>query len=179
MSHPENSSNANTTPIAPVPVSIASPISQRRRVNVNYTPDELMSVLQIMEEILPIGPNEWQLVADNHAENYTRRDATSIRRKWQVLHRMKIPTGDPEILEDVRIAKRIHYKIGLKADLGTERDTFDLTTGQLTGPNTPPDEKETINKSNSISSVPTSTTQSPAIRRTHIRSTHQSRGRHH
>ena len=73
MSNPENSSNANTTPIAPVPVSIASPKSQRRRVNINYTPDELMSVLQIMEEILPIGPNEWQLVADNHAENYTHQ----------------------------------------------------------------------------------------------------------
>ena len=82
MSNPENSSNANTTPIAPVPASIASPISQRRRVNVNYTPDELISVLHIMEEILPISPNEWQLVADNHAENYTRRDVTSIRRKW-------------------------------------------------------------------------------------------------
>ena len=159
MSNPENSSNANTTPIAPVPISIASPISQRRRVNVNYTPDELISVLHIMEEILPIGPNEWQLVADNHAENYTRRDVTNIRRKWQVLHRMKIPTGDPEIPEEVRIAKRIHFKIGLKADLGTEKDTFDLATGQLTDPNTPPDETETINESNSISSVPTSTTQ--------------------
>ena len=92
---------------------------------------------------------------------------------------MKLPTDDPEIPEEVRIVKIIHFKIGLKTDIGTEHDTFYLTTGQLTDPNTPLDEIETINESNSISSVPTSTTQSPAIRRTHIRSTHQSRGRHH
>ena len=67
----------------------------------------------------------------------------------------------------------------MKADLGTEKDTFDLVTGQLTDPNTPPDETETINESNSISYVPTSTTQSPAIRRTHIRNTYQPRSRNH
>ena len=68
---------------------------------------------------------------------------------------MKIPTDDPEIPEEVRVAKIIHFKIGFKADLGTEKDTFDLATGQLTDPNTHPDETETINESNSISSVPT------------------------
>ena len=74
MSNPEKSPNTITIPIVPVSVSIASPTLQRRRVSPNYTPDELMSVLHIMEDILPIGPNKWQLVVDNHVKNYTRRD---------------------------------------------------------------------------------------------------------
>ena len=76
--------------------------------------------------------------------------------------------------------KRIHYKIGSKANLGTKNDTFDLETTQLTDLNVPSDETETTNEFNSISSIPTSTTHSPATnRRIHIRNTHQLRGGHH
>ena len=134
MSNPENFPTIITITIAPVPVSIALPTLQRRRVSLNHTPYELMSVLHIMEDILPIGPNEWQLVADNHAKNYTRRDVPSTRRKWQILHCMKIPTGDPEIPEEVRVAKNIHFKIGTNTDLEIEKDTFDLESSQLTNP---------------------------------------------
>ena len=59
MSNPEKFPNTITIPIAPVSVSIASPTLQRPRVSSNYTPDELMSVFHIMEDIPPIGPNEW------------------------------------------------------------------------------------------------------------------------
>ena len=45
---------------------------------------------------------------------------------------MKIPTGDPEIPEEVCVAKDIHFKIGTKVALGTEKYTFDLETDQLT-----------------------------------------------
>ena len=101
MSNSDNSPNTNTIPISPVSISIASLTLQRHHANAKYIPDELMSVLNIIRGILPIGPNEWQLMADNHADNYTRREVSSIRCKWQVLHRMKIPTGDFEILEEV------------------------------------------------------------------------------
>ena len=88
---------------------------------------------------------------------------------------MKISTGDPEISEEVRVAKRIHYKIGSKADLGTKKDTFDLATGQLIDPNAHPDDTEITTESNSISSIPI--THSPVTdRRLHIRNTHQPRG---
>ena len=189
MSNPDISSNESTEPITPVPVSIASPAITSRRSGQNYSHEELMSVLQTVNDILPIGTNEWQLVADNHAVNYTRRDINSIRRKWQKLHRMKIPTGSPEIPEEVLLAKKIHYKIGSKADLGTEKDTFDLATGLLTDPHAPPDDPETQNDANSLSSVPTSNNDSPAVsrriespavsRRIQIRNTHQPRGGHH
>ena len=93
---------------------------------------------------------------------------------------MKIPTGDPEIPEEALLAKKNHYKISAKADLGIEKDMFDLATGLLTDPHAPPDEQETQNETNSLSSVPTSTTNSLAVsRRIQVRNTYQSRGEHH
>ena len=87
------------------------------------------------------------------------------------------------------IGKKNHYKIGSKADLGTEKDTFDLATGLLTDPHAPPDDPETQNEANSLSSVPTSNNDSPAVsrrieypavsRRIQVRNTHQPRGGHH
>ena len=111
MSNPDISSNESTAPITPVPVSITSPAISSHRSGMNYSHEELMSVLHTVNDILPIGTNEWQLVADNHAVNYTRRDIISIRRKWQKLHRMKIPTGSPEIPEEVLLAKKIITKL--------------------------------------------------------------------
>ena len=78
MSNPDISSNESTAPITPVPVSIASPAIPSRRSGQNYSHEELMSVLQTVNDILPIGTNEWQLVADNHAVNYTRFNIISI-----------------------------------------------------------------------------------------------------
>ena len=54
-----NSSNEDTTPITPIPVSVASPTLQSRRAYSDYTQDELMFVLQILEDIPQIGTNEW------------------------------------------------------------------------------------------------------------------------
>ena len=106
MSNPDISSNENTAPITPVPVSITSLTIPSRRSGSDYTHEELMSVLQTVDDILPIGINEWQLVADNHIVNYIRRDINSICRKLQKIHRMKIPTADPEIPEEVLLVKK-------------------------------------------------------------------------
>ena len=86
----------------------------------NYSAMELITLLDTMEAILPIGPEEWQLVVQQHNKNYplTCRDAVSIRRKYACLHRKKVPTGDPECPLEVKKAKRIKYAIAAKADLG-------------------------------------------------------------
>ena len=119
-------------------------------------------------------------MADDHAVNYTSRYVNNIRRKWQKVYRMKVPTSNPEIPEEARVAKKNNYKIGSKAGLGIEKATFDLAAGRLTDPNATPDETETTNEYNSILSLPTSTTHSSATnRRTHIKNTHQSRVGHH
>ena len=58
MSNPDTSSNESTAPITPVPVSTASPAVSSRRSGMNYSHEELMSVLQTVNDIPPIGTNE-------------------------------------------------------------------------------------------------------------------------
>ena len=102
----------------------------RARGNKNYSRAEIFHLLAILEGILPIGPEEWQAVADQHAVTYPEeaRDTDSIRRKFANLHRKQIPTGDPSMPEEVKIAKRIKYKIGDKANIG---DAEELWLGPL------------------------------------------------
>ena len=75
----------------------------RARGNKNYSRAEIFHLLAILEGILPIGPEEWQAVADQHAVTYPEegRDTDSIRRKFANLHRKQIPTGDPSMPEEV------------------------------------------------------------------------------
>ena len=45
------------------------------------------------------------------------RDVNSIRRKYILLHRKKIPTVNPRMPLGVRMDKCIEYKIGYKTEL--------------------------------------------------------------
>ena len=92
----------------------------------NYGKEETQFMLDVLEEILPIGPDEWQQVVDKHSEQYPGRDVDSIRRKWSGLHRKKCPTGDPHMPDEVCQAKRIKYKIGDKANLEDGEEEYDL-----------------------------------------------------
>ena len=78
----------------------------RRPRGNKYRRDELMHLLQIMETVVPIGPTEWDEVLDQHCEVFPGRDVDSLRRKYTTLHRKKIPTGDPNMPPEVRLAKR-------------------------------------------------------------------------
>eukprot|EP00560_Eucampia_antarctica_P004687 CAMPEP_0197836690 /NCGR_PEP_ID=MMETSP1437-20131217/29737_1 /TAXON_ID=49252 ORGANISM="Eucampia antarctica, Strain CCMP1452" /NCGR_SAMPLE_ID=MMETSP1437 /ASSEMBLY_ACC=CAM_ASM_001096 /LENGTH=309 /DNA_ID=CAMNT_0043443069 /DNA_START=24 /DNA_END=953 /DNA_ORIENTATION=+ len=117
--------NNNNTPRRPY----------HRRVGgrTNYNGDELQSLYGIMEEVLPIDPDEWGLVLQRHSVNYPGRDVDSIRRKYHTMHRKKIPTGDPNMPDSVRAAKRIKYKIGDRAGLGGGAEGYDLEEDDYTG----------------------------------------------
>eukprot|EP00536_Pseudo-nitzschia_multiseries_P000041 jgi/Psemu1/144/gm1.144_g len=97
----------------------------------NYTKAEVMNMLNCMRKFLPIGPDQWEHVAQLHAENYphSERNVDSIRRKYQKLHWKSIPTGDLNIADDIALAKEIKYLIGQKADLGDGEEEFDLEQG--------------------------------------------------
>ena len=84
----------------------------------NYTKIEIKALLNILEDVLPIGPDQWNEVVETHSLNYPGRDVVSIRRKYSKLHRIQIPTGDPHCPPEVKQAKRIKYKIGEKAEIG-------------------------------------------------------------
>ena len=119
-------SNNNPPPLVP-PVAVVTQVSQApanpRRM---YRQPELLHLFGIMLEILPIGPNEWQRVVDLHGEQYPGRDKDSIVRKFTALHRRKIPTGDPNMPPEIRLAKRIKYGIGDKAELADGTGEYDM-----------------------------------------------------
>ena len=101
----------------------------------NYTRDECLHLFTIMQRILPIGPEEWQEVAIEHAQTYPGRDEPSIRRKYNSLHRKNIPTGDPTMPPEVREAKRTKYMIADKANIGDGEEEFNVEESSFT-PNT-------------------------------------------
>ncbi len=70
-----------------------------------------LGLLQIVEEILPRGGNEWLLVSESYNTNrpahMTARDDESLRNKFKSMRNVKKPTGDPSIPEYIRRAKLI------------------------------------------------------------------------
>jgi hypothetical protein len=58
-----------------------------RRGVVNYSSDEIDALMQCIRRVLPIGNDQWELVAELHGMNYTTNpwNAESIRRKFYSL----------------------------------------------------------------------------------------------
>ena len=89
----------------------------------NYGKAELLSLLNVLEDKLPIGPDQWADVADTHAANgYPGQEVDSIRRKYSTLHRKSSPTSDLDMPPEVRQAKQIKFKIGEEANVACTRD---------------------------------------------------------
>mmetsp|Transcript_6154 Transcript_6154/g.17517 ORF Transcript_6154/g.17517 Transcript_6154/m.17517 type:complete len:354 (+) Transcript_6154:1480-2541(+) len=121
----------------------------RRNGSNNYSEVELRHCFAILREVRPIGPDEWQQVADRHADKYPGRDVDSIRRKYSSCHRKQVPTGDPNCPWEIREAKYIKYLIGLKAEVGDGEDLYDMEANGGTGAfvsvsTAPPDPGSTI-----------------------------------
>ena len=105
----------------------------------NYTMPERMHLLSIIKRVLPIGSEEWQQCADEHSLQYPGRCHDSIRRKFNTLGRKKIPTGDPNCPEDVKLAKRIRWQIGNRAAVGDAEEEFALEDTSFTPVKPDPD----------------------------------------
>ena len=86
----------------------------------NYTEEERLNFLAIMERKLPISGTEWALLAREHAESYpeNNRDVPSIKRQYQALLRRREPTGDPHCPPDVKQAKYIDRLLKAKQSAG-------------------------------------------------------------
>ncbi len=74
---------------------------------------EIDSLLDLLEEHLPIASIEWERIENLHKCNFPTEDRTreSLKRKFQDLYRSKIPTGNPSMPNNIRRAKRIHQLI--------------------------------------------------------------------
>ena len=87
-----------------------------------YTDSELEALLDIVEEVLPRSPNEWEAISRRHIENFPGRTQDSIRRKFNSLANHKKPTGDPNCPPTVRRAKRIFALIRERMDISDGED---------------------------------------------------------
>jgi hypothetical protein len=64
--------------------------------NRNFSTSESMNMLGIMSNILPIDGDDWLAVLAAHSVDFPGREVESLRRKFSMLHRKKIPAaGDP------------------------------------------------------------------------------------
>jgi hypothetical protein len=74
-----------------------------------FTIAEIDCLLEIIDEVLPIGPNDWDRVTKRHVSFYPGLGQTreSLRRKFSSLYNHKKPTGDPTCPAYIRNAKRI------------------------------------------------------------------------
>ena len=123
----------------------------------NLSKDDLLFLLDALEEILPIGPDKWNEVVEQHNMRFPTpgRDMYAIRRKYMTLQRKTIPTGDPKYPAEVKQAKRIKYKLGQKADLGDAAESYSIENGfdepespMLLGQKTQEEDEEEENNSN-------------------------------
>jgi hypothetical protein len=86
-----------------------------------FTIAELECLLNVIDEIVPIGNPDWERVWDKHVSTFPTKEQTveSLKRKFQGLACHKIPTGDPECPPHICNAKRIYRKIALATDGST------------------------------------------------------------
>jgi hypothetical protein len=86
-----------------------------------FTIAELECLLDVIDEIVPIGNPDWERVWDKHVSTFPTKERTveSLKQKFQGLTRHKIPTGDPECPPHICNAKRIYRKIVLATDGST------------------------------------------------------------
>jgi hypothetical protein len=78
-----------------------------------FTASELESLAETVEEFLPISHTDWDRVRDQHNENFPEQNRTtdSLRRKFQWMAKLKMPTGDPNMPRHIRVAKRAMYAL--------------------------------------------------------------------
>ena len=87
----------------------------------NYSNEEVEFLLSCVRSRLPIGPEEWKLVENDHKEKFpeVERSYGSLRKKFNSYANAKIQTGNPHCPPEVREAKRIVELIKDDADIIT------------------------------------------------------------
>lgn len=104
-------------PPPPAPdVKPPPPPAAPRSRGASYSSNETTHLLDLMEDIRPVGSNAWDEVCLRHADRYAGRNVESLRRKFGKLTKKRVPTGDPTCPPDVRRAKRIQQMIYTKCN---------------------------------------------------------------
>lgn len=89
--------------------------------DMRFTKEEEEYLGEILVEILPIGQRMWEEVTNRFNQMFpTRaRQTENLRRKFNTLHKKKIPTGDPTMPKAVRLCKKANALIIQASQLST------------------------------------------------------------
>ena len=120
--------NTNTHLSPPAtPLHIVVTMAKGKR-GLAFTAPELENLAETIEEIVPISHTDWDRVRDQHNENFPEQNRTtdSIRRKFQWMAKLKMPTGHPNMPRHIRVAKRAFYAIVKATDGSTGSPVRDL-----------------------------------------------------
>ena len=103
----------------------ASGSNGRRTGTVNYSDVELESLMELIVEILPIDSEQWNTVVTKHAVDWPyERTKKSIRNKYNAIKKKRSSTGNPNMPRYVKLARKAHYLIGKKANIGTGKEDY-------------------------------------------------------
>ena len=76
-----------------------------------FTKAETTTLLKTIEQILPIDAEAWNEVHDVINSKHTPRGVEGLKHKFNKLANKPVPTGNPNMPEDVKLAKSIKSKL--------------------------------------------------------------------
>ena len=103
----------------PAAAAAARPAAAAKaKENMRFTSEELLTLAEIISDILPIGRIQWELVESRYNQAFPtrQRNLDNLRRQFNRQCKKKAPTGNPHIEEHVRLAKQAQMNIIAKAD---------------------------------------------------------------
>jgi hypothetical protein len=91
----------------------------------SFQKDELNGFLEVMEQVKPIGGEEWNEVCHLHNKNFLGKHLTADMLCWkfQMMYLLKPPTGNPTIPLEVSGAKLINNEIEFKVNIDNGQGT--------------------------------------------------------
>ena len=89
--------------------SCTPPASTRR--GKGFTKAETTTLLKAVERILPIDAEGWTEVHEIFNSKHSSRGVEGLKRKFNKLANKPVPTGNPNIPEDIKLAKSIKGKL--------------------------------------------------------------------
>ena len=76
-----------------------------------FTKAETMTLLKTIEQVLPIDTEGWNEVHHIFNSKHTPRGVEGLKWKFNKLTNKPVPTGNPNMPEDVKLAKSIKGKL--------------------------------------------------------------------
>ena len=81
------------------------------RCGKGFTRAETTTLLKVIEQILPIDAEAWNEVHDVFNSKHSPRGVEGLKHKFNKLDNKLVPMGNPNMPEDIRLAKSINSKL--------------------------------------------------------------------